>query len=54
MSRLGSAAQNLIDGDDQESESIRIRELNLMEKVRELSFEEDPADLAIMYEVTGY
>ena len=35
-------------------EDNRIAELNLKETVRELSFMENPANLAILFEITGY
>ena len=53
-SRLGSTAQNLIEGQDDQAESRFIQELNLQETVRELPMTECPVDLAILYEVTGY
>ena len=53
-SKLGSRAQNLLEGEDEESEALRMTELNLMETVREKSFANDPTDMAILFEVTGY
>ena len=52
--RLGSTAQNLLEGDDQEKVSLRVEQLNLLETVREFTVWESPADLAILYEVTGF
>ena len=52
--RLGSRAQHLIDGEDEELEAQRMTQLNLIETVREITFNEDAANLAIMYEVTGF
>jgi len=51
---LGSAANNLIKGEDEEAMAMRIANLNLMEMVRDVSFVDNPVDLAILYEMTGY
>ena len=48
--KLGS----IIDGADEERQALKIAELNLQETVRELTFNDNAADLAIMYEVTGF
>ena len=51
---LGSTAQNLLDDDKEESATLRVQQLNLAETVRELTSWEGPADLAVLYEVTGF
>ena len=54
IGRLSSTAQNLLDGDDDGLEVERTHVLNLKENIREVDFFENAADLAILYEVTGY
>ena len=51
---LGSTAQNFIEGDDEETAALRVKHLNLMETVRGIAEWSTPADMAIMYEVTGW
>ena len=52
--RLGLKAQKLLVGDDEEWSKRRMTELNLMETVEDISFVQEPADLAILYEITGF
>ena len=50
-----SKVDSLLDGQEAaERADQHIAELNLIETARELTFDQDPADLAIMFEVTGY
>mmetsp|Transcript_36000 Transcript_36000/g.47368 ORF Transcript_36000/g.47368 Transcript_36000/m.47368 type:complete len:82 (+) Transcript_36000:1066-1311(+) len=51
---LGSRARALIAGDDEESRDQRRQELDLMETMRDISFTDNAADYALLFEVTGY
>ena len=54
IGRISSAAQTFIEGEDDEISVERTHVLNLREKVKDIAFIDNSADLAILYEITGY
>ena len=54
--RAGLRAQHLIEGEEVEEDrdALRVHRLNLMETLNQINEWNEPADLVIMYEVTGF
>ena len=54
IGRISSAAQTFIEGEDDDISVERTHVLNLRENIKDKAFIENSADLAILYEITGY